>query len=459
MGMKIKERLVQAAEVAEALKKIFMGIGVMFFSVIVVLIFVGEMAGPRLAIKTFDVPEALTEKGFDGRVLSNHIMDQYYGIYQEANTLKENMGMRPKWEKQDVHIGVGDTGFSPEGIRHLIGYLNARTTVISGDVVKKEPDGRLQMTLRINEKSFTLEGETPEVIVDKGAQAIIGQTEPYILAHYHWYKAKKSKDMEAQKKEEKECSRILDRILRDYSRGQASLDQHAWAYILRGNMFMAKGREGIETALDYYTKAAGLNTRFALAHRNRATALRMLGRSDESLEVCQDWLAFDGNNWEPYFNLALAHFTKFLKNSDQSKNNLNMDLASARQAFERALYFKKTKDIDYVEILCAYVTVLDTFGGRFEREKKFKAAVDTYKAAITLDRSSENEVLKRTPLQNGDACYYTDYLKVLNHLGRLLSTCEAPGIRNREEAEKLFERAERIGKMGCFPARKSPGLN
>lgn len=440
MSLKIEEYLVQAGEIAEALKKISMGIGVLFFFVIVMLIFVGEMAGPRLVIRTFDIPEDLKDKGFDGRVLSNHIMDRYYGIYREAKTLKKNMGMRPKWEKQDVHISVGDTGFSPEGIRHLIGYLNTRTTEISGDVVKKEGNGRLQLTLRINGESFLLEGETLEVIVDKGARAIIKQTEPYILAHYHWYKHK----------DEQTCNRILDHILKDYSRGRASLEQHAWAYILKGAMSEGeKKKEELEIALAYYNKAAALNTRLTLAHRNRATVLRQLKRLDDSLKICREWIALDGNSWEPYFHQALAHSLAFLNDKDQS-TSLSRHLITTRQAFGRAIYFKKTKDFDYVNLLTAYINILDEFGCRYKKEKKFKAAVNTFMVAIALDKTSENEVLKRTPLQNGDSCYYTDYVKALKHFGQLLSACEDPMLRNKEEAETLFKEARRIEEMGCF---------
>lgn len=422
--MKFQEALEQGASVSESLKTLLLSTTIFIVCIIVIVVSFRELMSTRLVIRAFDVPKAMEEKGVSGQVLSKHIMDRYYRIYREAGTLKESFPMAPKWDREDISFGSEDTQFAMDAIRQVLGYFNTRTTVISGDVTESGGAGRFELSLRLNgEHIATREGSLKEII-DRAAQDIILKTQPYIMANYYYTREHNEEDF----------TRILDRILEDHSKGPASMEEHAWAYVLKG--WLLEQKKQYEQALAYYRKAAAKKDQFALPLRNQAVVLRKLGRLDESVQVCRAWLAIDRNSWMAHFNMGLAFAMK-------------KDLPNARTAFDNALAHKKEKNWAYIEIMWAYMWTLYSSATAYESGKEFAKAAQTYKEALRLDRRSDSDYLKKKYVETHRSSYYNARLSVLCGLKALLEHCGDSAVRDPKAALAYAVEIERVTHICC----------
>ncbi len=418
--MNIQDYVQKGATLADGLKTILVSSLIILFIFAIAIVIVKEMTASRLVLEAFDVPDNIRQNGFDGRVLSKHIMDHYYEIYHKASTLQESRGMEPKWDRKDVNFSIAETGFSLESIRNVLGYLNTRKTVVSGDVVKSR-NNRFKLTLRINGIHSTIYGETTEKLIRNTAKEIIARTQPYIIAHYCWIAG-----------DNKQCNDILGDILKDYSQGTDSLSQHAWAHVLLGRIHEKNGQ--YEAALKHFNRAIGKDPMFTLTYRNKAYLLRAyLNAPEESEKACISWLRIDPSSWRGHYYLALA----LQENKKYSK---------AGSSFEKTLELKKNLDKDFVDIQWSYLYCLYEWGKGLEEAGRFKEAIAKYKMALNVDAGSQDEALKESSVDNS-GCYYKDLLEVFNRLGPLLSTCESTSYQDPHLSVYYNEKAAQIQKQ------------
>jgi len=245
------------------------------------------------------VPQGLLERGYTGQVIAGQIADSYYRIEQETKSTIRRVDMKlgesPSVVTQSTDFTLLSVVESVLRFVHIPGAY-----AITGEVTQDD-DRKFFLKLRINghEVSQSLLGpfKRPEDMAEPAAEAILGVTQPYILAAREYNSGNRDAAETA-------AWQIINGTL-------PKADSNVfYAHILLGNIYDGKNKlaeelEQIGTALrtspfSYvaqnnagnflrwrwhsnplaliaFANVIGLDRNFALGHRNFGSTLRDLG--------------------------------------------------------------------------------------------------------------------------------------------------------------------------------------
>jgi len=397
------------------LKTILLNVTIVFLIIASIIFIWQEMLSEGLIIEPFDVSDDLQKQGYSGQVVAKHIMDRFYATYDTANTLKESKEIKPKWTREQISFEVPGTDLSLVTYQQILWRLfKGNVSVISGDIVKNQENPKFELTLRINDTRSLVQANTIQELIRKTAEALIQQTQPYILASY-WFV----------KEQDKKSAEILRKILDDYSAGDKSNEYHAWAYILLGRIYDRANE--YDMAIEQFDKAITQNPEFALAYNNKGITLARSGKTAEAIEVFKQCIQIQPDDWRAYYNLATTYSGK-----DKQYHEAELN-------FEKSLVLKKPIDEDYVGIQMYYINLLTHWGWKLTTEKNFRAAITKYEQAIHIDSRSNDGALKMN-----SKWYYPNLGVTLVKLADMLSTCVDTSLLDLDKAITYGQKAVRI---------------
>ena len=177
-----------------------------------------------LVIEPFDVPADFAQRGLTGKMLAGQLVDRLAQMQDATNSARPAASYRNNWGN-DIKVQIPDAGISVgEFDRYLHEWLG-RQTRISGELYRT-PKG-IAVTARVGDRSATLEGEESSLgtLLQKTAEAVYGQTQPYRYATYLSRHDRIAENAE-----------VLKRLVSD-----PSPLERAWAYVGLANNKNASG--------------------------------------------------------------------------------------------------------------------------------------------------------------------------------------------------------------------------
>ncbi|HJW41800.1 MAG TPA: hypothetical protein VJ476_11300, partial [Rhizomicrobium sp.] len=137
-----------------------------------------------LVIESFNVPASMAQKGLTGQVVADKLLDRLIVMQSQADSIRAPSTFAND-STSDITVQIPDTGVS---LGQVVRFLNdwlGKQTHLTGDLYET-PSG-MALTVRtdgnpgqtIADKAGTLDG-----LVDKAAEAVFAQSQPYRFAVY-----------------------------------------------------------------------------------------------------------------------------------------------------------------------------------------------------------------------------------------------------------------------------------
>jgi tetratricopeptide (TPR) repeat protein len=376
------------------------------FQRLVVLVFVlpvlfyvyREMTRDVLIIDPFTVPKRFEEAGLTSEVMANRIGDTLRQIELATQTYmkKDNLTSLPdEASTPDVEIPGTKLGLKTfvDITRSVFGIYPKH---ISGDIVfpvtvpsnADLPFAKNQATVTIYVTqgrtrnpavSIVVGGDDVGMLVQRTAETILGQVNPYVFAVYHYDHHEYGKAIEIAQEIIQNLSEdrlhktaafnLLGCVLRDEEKYDDAITNYrkaidldpnfAHAYYNLGNVL--QDEEKYDDAIVNYRKAIDLDLKFAFAYNNLANALEDQKKYEDAIVNYRK--AIDLN---PKFALAY--------------NNLGSVLRDERKYEDAIVNYRKAIDLD-PNFALAY----NCLGIVLEDQKKYEDAIVNYRKAIDLD--------------------------------------------------------------------------
>jgi tetratricopeptide (TPR) repeat protein len=135
-----------------------------------------------LIIDAFSVPSDLAAQGLTGEVVASRMLDRLTEMQNATVSSRAPQSYANDWGN-DIKVEIPDTGVSfGEAYRYLKGWLGHETH-FGGEVVRT--DSGLVLTARISgDSNVNSAGTNLDALVEKTAEYVYGQTQPYRYAVY-----------------------------------------------------------------------------------------------------------------------------------------------------------------------------------------------------------------------------------------------------------------------------------
>lgn len=231
--------------------------------VVAVIFVIVELRNRRLVIEPIQVPLSLTELGHTPEEVARQLMEQILVIRQDSTTLKEDLQeVTGEWKLLELEVPEGDTSVQVI-LNYLKFVLGLNSTQISGEITGDEEIG-YRLRLRTQEQKLLPIVEVASkrdfaALLDGGAQRIMAETEPYVLALFLSVRGQSS-DLDPEL--------ILDLIKASLTNKRR--DDDPWAYNLQGLLHHNRGE--LAEAIRSYDTAISYDSKFAIAYANKAQA-------------------------------------------------------------------------------------------------------------------------------------------------------------------------------------------
>lgn len=211
-----------------------------------------------LVVESFSVPGDLAARGQSGAVVAQHVLDRIAALQADTISLRAAHTYTNNWG-DDLRVQIPDTGVSlGEAYRYLTHWLGHQTH-ISGEIVHS--GNGLALTARAGAApGRTFAGIDLDALVDRTAESIFAQTQPY---RYGIYLFSHGRNPEART------------VLLALAQSGAPASERAWAYA--GLIY---GSAGDPSSERYGRAAIALNPDLMLAHNNLAAVASRLGHSE-----------------------------------------------------------------------------------------------------------------------------------------------------------------------------------
>ena len=211
-----------------------------------------------LVVESFSVPTDFSERGQSGAVVAQHVLDRIAALQSDTVSVRAASSYSNNWG-DDLKVQIPDTGVSlGEAYRYLVRWLGHQTR-ISGEIVRTEKG--FAVTARAGtERGRTFAGGDLDTLLDKAAEGIFADTQPYL---YGVYLTSHGRNAE---------SRV---VLSALARSDASPSERAWAY--SGLLY---GDENDLSAEQWGRAAVALDPNLMLAHNNYSAVAFRLGHSE-----------------------------------------------------------------------------------------------------------------------------------------------------------------------------------
>jgi tetratricopeptide (TPR) repeat protein len=136
-----------------------------------------------LVIEAFDVPADFAQRGLTGKMLAGQLVDRLAQMQEATNSARPAASYRNNWGN-DIKVQIPDAGISIGEFESYLHEWLGHQTRISGELYRT-PKG-IAVVAHIGDRSATLEGQESDLgtLLQKTAEAVYGQTQPYRYATY-----------------------------------------------------------------------------------------------------------------------------------------------------------------------------------------------------------------------------------------------------------------------------------
>lgn len=390
-----EKRLQRWADRTSALKNIMSTIVMVGVIAILVISMALEWKRGNVVLEPFGIPASLEQKGYTSQVVANQLADKFSGIKKAANSSAKSREFVPAFYDTTPDIEVPTANISLKSIiRYVEGLFGYSPTRITGEVVVLE-DKQPKLIIRIikNDGSFVSaslpppgeQGGDVDALLLQGAQFVMKETEPYILASYMYENGKMEEALE----------------LSQYCIYHRPRGDDVWAYILWGLILHDKGR--YEEAIAKYQEAmkpehGADSTARSLAYLDWGLASFKLGRIDEAIQNYRKSIELNPkaavayNNWGDLLRIMQTR-------RDGAINEFKRQTASA--AIDPALiiwWFQWWLDDGYARAIDKYQKAIETdpelahpyigWGFTLFKQKKYEEATQKFQIAAILNSES-----------------------------------------------------------------------
>jgi tetratricopeptide (TPR) repeat protein len=331
--------------------------------------FYREMTRDVLIIDPFTVPKRFEESGLTAEVMANRIGDALREIEVATRTgmKKDNLtslkeeGSLPDVEIPGTKLGlktVVDIARSVFGIypKHVSGDIVVPVDVptnAGSPLVQQQATVTVYVTQGRNRSapvSMVVAADEVGTLVQRTAETVLRQVNPYVLAAYH-----------EEHGEHKEAAETVERMSQDPS--QDPPHQEAALYLWGLVLYHQKK---YDEAIAKYRKAIELYPKSAVPYNNWGNALSDQGKYDEAITKYQKVTELDPKSAVPYNNWGNVL-------SDQGK----YDEAIAK--YEKA-----------IELDPKFALPYNGWGNVLRDQKSYDEAIAKYEKAIELDPKYAN---------------------------------------------------------------------
>jgi tetratricopeptide (TPR) repeat protein len=134
-------------------------------------------------VEAFDIPDAYARNGLSGKALAEKLLDRLAAMQNATDSIRLASSYKNNWG-DDFNVQIPDTGISVTEFDNYLHQKLGHQTRITGSLYTA--DKKLVLVARVNDKSVTFNGNDSDLdtIVQKAAEAIYSQTQPYRYGEY-----------------------------------------------------------------------------------------------------------------------------------------------------------------------------------------------------------------------------------------------------------------------------------
>jgi tetratricopeptide (TPR) repeat protein len=205
-----------------------------------------------LVIEAFSVPPDLSARGLTGQVVAAQLQDKLTSLQRQTVSARAGSSYQNNWGS-DIKVQIPETGVSIGEFYNYLRQWLGHETRISGEVFH-DGSGGIAVTARAGSgQGQTFRGKQSDLdtLVQKAAEAVYGQTQPY---RYAVYLMNKNRNAEA--------AQVYTALS-----NSGSAHERAWAYIGLGNLSQVHG--DFAGALRFAGRAIAENPDFVLGLTNQ----------------------------------------------------------------------------------------------------------------------------------------------------------------------------------------------
>ncbi len=211
-----------------------------------------------LVVESFSVPADFSERGQSGAVVAQHVLDRIAALQSQTVSVRAASSYSNNWG-DDLKVQIPDTGVSlGEAYNYLVRWLGHQTR-ITGEIVRT--DKGFAVTARAgNVAAHTFAGGDLDTLLDKAAEGIFADTQPYL---YGVYLTSHGRNAESRT------------VLSALAKSDASPSERAWAY-----SGLVYGNSDDPSAEQWGRAAVALDPGLMLAHNNLSATASRFGHSE-----------------------------------------------------------------------------------------------------------------------------------------------------------------------------------
>ena len=227
-----------------------------------------------LVVEPFSTPPDLAQQGLGGQAFASLLLDRLADMDAKAQAVRAAGSYANSW-REDAKVEIPETGVSiGELDRFLRGALGDETRV-SGEVFRRA--GQVVVSVRASgQPSVSVAGADADLdgIVQRTAEAVYGQTQPYRYSKFLEYQGRTAEARAV-------AQRLADSL--------ASGPERAWAYAQLANLLPAPG--DIAGGVEAGRRAVALNPRLVIGWMNVASNESDLGHDGDAVRDLDHGLA------------------------------------------------------------------------------------------------------------------------------------------------------------------------
>lgn len=268
--------LTRLAQDVGALFSILLSVVLIVVIAALVFAFIKEVRRETIYLEPVDVPEDLVKRGYSPGVVTDRLLDRVRAIQTVATTPKARLGVESNAAQVDIQVPGGAA--SMKGlVRYARNMLDLPEQHLGGEITRDGDSLRLLLRLRDRHKvtviADAIAADSVDGLLQKGGEAIVRATDPYVLASY-WYQNEDPK---------RNFENTLAEI--DYVLSHPPASDDAWALSLWGNVLRAQG--DLPGAMAKYRQSIALDPQGSYAYGALLSILIESGRTDEANAVLQ----------------------------------------------------------------------------------------------------------------------------------------------------------------------------
>ena len=333
----------------------------------------------------FEVPSALSGKGYTGKVIASHLSDKVGQMRQSVVRTDRNLSVRlsPPSEGPDIQVPGADLSLQVL-LTHLDIVLGREKNQVTGEAVV---DGdQLRLTVRLaGRPGKTLTGTPQEIddVLQATAEFILKVMEPLTLARYYYWK----RDYAA-----------MEEVAQFLRNNRPNDQQRAISFLIDGMILLDKRK--LEDALQAFERAASLDPADPDAYAHQGIILDEMGRFEEAMAMFRKTLQLDPkyvsaiNNWSiTLFKMgdldgAIAKTRQVIQTNPtyaDAYNNWAFFLNEKGQYKEALPKIRKA-----VELKPHVPVYYETWGESLTGLEQYDRAIQKYQKALELDPATHS---------------------------------------------------------------------